>query len=214
MLNYAGYKATTFNIGDLSNWNVSNVTNMTSMFSYAGYSAITWNIGDLSGWSVSNVTSMISMFNYAGYNATTWNIGDLSNWDTSGVTNMSSMFNSAGYNATTWNIGNLSNWDTSNVTTMYEMFYDAGFNATTWNSIGTLKVYATDILNMFYLCRYCKATLNIYSNPTSYSSAFNNAATESGALITVNYSSSTSNIDNIIATKSSYSNVVKGSLLS
>ena len=59
-----------------------------------------------------------------------------------------------------------------------------------------------------------KATLNIYSNPASgtsgYDQAFTSAATASGALITVNYASTTTNIDNIIGTKSATSNVVKG----
>ena len=67
---------------------------------------------------------------------------------------------------------------------------------------------------MFYNCKNAKATLNIYSNPASgisgYNNAFYNAATVSGSLITVNYSSTTTNIDAIIATKSSNSNVVKG----
>lgn len=97
------------------------------------------------------------------------------------------------------------------------MFAYAGYSATTWNSIGTLKVYATNISSMFEDCYMAKATLNIYSNPASgssgYNSAFSGAATKSGAQITVNYSSATTNIDNIVATKSSTSNVVKGSQL-
>ena len=55
-----------------------------------------------------------------------------------------------------------------------------------------------------------KATLNIYSNPTTYSGAFTRAATVQGSGITVNYTSAVTNIDSIIATKSSDSNVVKG----
>ena len=78
-------------------------------------------------------------------------------------------------------------------------------------------MYATNIYGMFSDCPKAKATLNIYSNPASGSSGYNNAftgaATDSSALITVNYSSATTNIDDIIATKSSNSNVVKGSQL-
>ena len=49
------------------------------------------------------------------------------------------------------------------------------------------------------------------ANVTNYSDMFSNAATASGAKITVNYTSSTSTlVDNMIATKSSNSNVVKG----
>ena len=52
--------------------------------------------------------------------------------------------------------------------------------------------------------------MNLYNSNNGYSSAFYNAATDSNALITVNYSSAVTNIDDIIATKSSNSNVVKG----
>ena len=101
---------------------------------------------------------------------------------------------------------------------MLNMFCGAGSNATTWNSIGTLKIYATDIQYMFYNCAKAKATINLYSNPQSgssgYQGTFGAAATASGALITVNYKSTTTNIDAIIATKTTGSNVVKGSVIS
>ena len=206
MFDSAGKNATTWSVGDLSNWNTSNVTSMGSMFSYTGYNASTWNIGNVGQWDTSKVTSMPSMFGHAGYNATTFNL-DLSNWDVSNVTRMDSMFENSGYNATSWSIGDLSNWDTGSVTDMKYMFNGAGYNATTWNSFGTLKIYATDISLLFYNCRKANATLNIYSNPTTYRSAFSIAATEPGSGITVNYSRITTNIDNIIATGS---NVVKG----
>ena len=69
---------------------------------------------------------------------------------------------------------------------------------------------------MFNNCTKAKATLNLYSNPdeTNYHNIFGAAATASGALITVNYRSSVTNINAIIATKSSNSNVVKGSVIS
>ena len=99
----------TFN-GDLSGWDVSSVTDMSSMFYYARY----FN-GNLSGWDVSSVTDMSSMFYYASY----FN-GDLSGWDVSSVTDMSSMF----YYARNFN-GDLSGWDVSSVTDMSSMFSDA-----------------------------------------------------------------------------------------
>ena len=50
---------------------------------------------------------------------------------------------------------------------------------------------------------------------TSYRQMFNKTSTEDGAQITFDYSSSTSSlVDNMIATKSADSNVIKGSLLS
>ena len=210
----AGRSATTWSIGDLSNWDTSQVTTMSSMFSSAGRSATTFDIGNLSSWDTSKVTDMSEMFVSAGRSATTWSIGDLSNWDTSKVTDMSNMFNSAGYNATTWRIGDLSRWNTSNVTRMGQMFRESGNNATAWNNIGTLDVYATDIYQMFYNSSKATATLNIYSNPSSdnsgYKLSFYSAATADDALIVVNGSCNTTNIDNIIATKSSSSHVIKG----
>ena len=68
--------------GDISTWDVSNVTDMRAMFT----NATSFN-GDLSNWDVSNVTDMLKMF----YNATSFN-GDLSNWDVSKVKYMQTMF--------------------------------------------------------------------------------------------------------------------------
>jgi hypothetical protein len=64
---------------------------MRTMFSKAGYGAGTFNIGNVGNWDVSNVTDMSSMFAQAGYSATTWNIGDLSNWDVSNVINVNAV---------------------------------------------------------------------------------------------------------------------------
>ena len=69
--------------GDISNWNVSNVTNMQSMFDHCKYSG---NNGDISDWDVSNVTDMSYMFSNSKYN------GDLSRWDVSKVKIMTSIF--------------------------------------------------------------------------------------------------------------------------
>ena len=101
------FYSTSFN-GDLSGWNVSQVTNMNSMFN--GNARFN---GDLSGWDVSQVTSMISMF----WNAAAFN-GDLSGWDVSQVTSMTSMFRSTSFD------GNLSGWNVSQVTSMTSMFYN------------------------------------------------------------------------------------------
>ena len=58
-------------ISDLSNWNVSNVKYMSSMF----YNA-TSLISDLSNWNTNNITTMNFMF--LGANSLT---SDLSNWN-------------------------------------------------------------------------------------------------------------------------------------
>ncbi|WP_425437733.1 BspA family leucine-rich repeat surface protein [Mesoplasma corruscae] len=92
---------------DLNNWNTSKVTNMYRMFQNAS----SFN-EDISNWDTSNVTNMEGMFNYASsFNQ------DINNWDTSKVSNMSFMFR----NAINFN-QDLNNWDTSKVTDMSWMF--------------------------------------------------------------------------------------------
>ncbi len=54
--------------GDISNWDVSQVTNMLSMFNCSIFN------GDISNWDVSSVTDMRSMFNCSIFD------GDISNW--------------------------------------------------------------------------------------------------------------------------------------
>ena len=95
---------------DLSNFDTSAVTNMTSMFS--GCSGLTSL--DLSNFDTSAVTSMNSMFN----GCTSLTSLDLSNFDTSAVTSMYSMFQ----NCTALTSLDLSNFDTSAVTSMGNMF--------------------------------------------------------------------------------------------
>ena len=71
-------------VGDLSNWDVSNVTNMNGMFYECNELEF---IGDISKWNVSNVTNMTHMFNGCNnFNQ------DISEWDVSNVTNMRTMF--------------------------------------------------------------------------------------------------------------------------
>ncbi len=111
--------ATSFN-EDLAGWDVSNVTDMNSMF----MGASSFN-GDISGWDVSNVTDMSFMF----MQSESFN-GDISAWDVSNVTDMNSMFLGSEFN------GDISGWDVSNVTDMNSMFRDAeSFNGdiSKWN---------------------------------------------------------------------------------
>ena len=75
------FEGTNFN-GDISGWDVSNVTNMYAMF----YNCKAFN-KDISSWDVSNVTDMHGMF----YECESFN-QDISTWDVSNVTDMGSMF--------------------------------------------------------------------------------------------------------------------------
>ncbi|EAE6687521.1 BspA family leucine-rich repeat surface protein [Listeria monocytogenes] len=92
---------------DLSNFDTSNVTNMSKMFSHCAATSL-----DLSNFDTSNVTDMEAMF----YDCAVTSL-DVSNFDTSNVTNMQVMFC---YSAAT--SLDLSNFDTSNAKTV-DMLY-------------------------------------------------------------------------------------------
>ena len=93
--------------GDISKWDVSNVTNMWGIF----YGCENFN-QDISGWDVSNVTDMWCMFNGCKeFNQ------DISKWNVSKVKYMIYMF----YDCEDFN-QDISGWDVSNVTDMSYMF--------------------------------------------------------------------------------------------
>ena len=184
---------------DLSGFNTSGVTNMNEMFECC--SSLTSL--DLSSFNTSGVTNMNGMF----YNCILLKGLNLSNFNTSGVTSMRSMFN----NCSSLTSLDLSSFNTSGVTNMESMFEKCsslkGLNLSNFN---TSKV--TDMIYMFNGCQKLQTTINIMNaNVTYYIGMFEYAATASDAKITVNYIADASTlVDNMIATKSSNSNVVKG----
>ena len=114
------FAAFTSRDADLSSWDVSQVTDMSGMFSYSLFN------GNISSWDVSQVTDMSGMFN----GDTSFN-QDLSEWNVSQVTGMSGMFEEA----TSFNQP-LNDWNVSQVTDMSYMFSDAtSFNQplSSWN---------------------------------------------------------------------------------
>ena len=106
--------------GDISDWDVSKVTNMRDLFKGAkGFNE------DLSNWDTSSVTDMGGMF----HGASSFNT-DLSRWDTSNVEYMGEMFKKASSFSS-----DLSTWDVANVDTVAYIFQDAEkvtFNVTKW----------------------------------------------------------------------------------
>ncbi len=93
---------------DIGHWDTSNVTDMHNMFTWAN--AFNQDIGD---WDTSNVTNMRMMFSHAlAFNQ------DIGGWNTSNVTDMRGMF----YVARAFN-QDIGGWDTSNVTDMGAMFH-------------------------------------------------------------------------------------------
>ncbi|KAL7480678.1 hypothetical protein ACHAW6_006347 [Cyclotella cf. meneghiniana] len=100
--------ASSFN-QDLSQWDMSSVTDMSFMFDATPFNQ------DISHWNTSSTRSMTYMFRSATY----FN-QNISKWDTSSVTNMQAMFQSASsFNQ------DLSQWDISSVTDMKYMFAHA-----------------------------------------------------------------------------------------
>ena len=112
--------------GHISNWDVSQVTNMRKLFRNAEY----FN-EDITQWDVSGVTAMSHMF--SGANAFNQNIGG---WDVSQVTTMHDMFLKA------WNFNqDISEWNVSQVKDMEGMFNGAiNFN----QDINTKEVTRSD----------------------------------------------------------------------
>jgi surface protein len=151
--------------GSISNWNVSNVTNMNSTFR----SCTLFN-QPIGNWDTSSVTTFASMFQNAisfnqpienwdtssiigtGYlqmflNATSFN-QPIGNWNTSSATTFAGMFSGA----SSFNNGgssNINNWDTSSITGFAQMFQ----NATSFNQpIGNWNTSsATTFASMFRL---------------------------------------------------------------
>ena len=106
---FAEYKLYKFN-GDISKWNVSNVTDMYFMFAGSKFN------GNISKWDVSKVVNMCGMFNNSDFN------GNISDWDTSNAIDMTNMFYYSEFN------GNISKWNVSNVKYMDDMFSGSDFN--------------------------------------------------------------------------------------
>lgn len=84
------FEKTKFEYIDISNWDVSNVEDMSFMFYKCEKLKF---VGDLSNWDVSNAEDMYSMFDNC---EKLKSVGDLSDWDVSGVKSMTWMFDNSG----------------------------------------------------------------------------------------------------------------------
>ncbi|WP_409966327.1 hypothetical protein PIECOFPK_00241 [Mycovorax composti] len=142
---------------NINDWDVSNVTNMRAMFQ----AALLFN-QPLNDWDVSNVGNMSDMFSGAeSFNQ------PLDNWDVSNVRNMRSMFSSArSFNQP------LDSWDVSNVRDMAYMFSGAeSFNQPldNWN-VSNVR----NMRNMFSSARSFNQPLNNWdvSNVDYFSDGF------------------------------------------
>ena len=202
---------------DLSNWNVSNVTNMSYMFWHFGTNATNLKL-DFSNWDTSKVTDMSYMFNQAAYpkaesivlkGISDWNVSrvidmsymfynlngiaktlslDLSNWNVSSVTNMRSMF--WGYASYTTNFYlDISNWDTSNVENMNVLFNGSGqYSQSYYLNISNWNTsHASNFDSLFSNAGKDATSFSILIPPTN-GNGINNTVSRMYGLDTSNYS--------------------------
>ncbi|WP_125568848.1 BspA family leucine-rich repeat surface protein [Companilactobacillus insicii] len=121
----------------LKNWDTSKVTNMTGTF-YGN--TMNNNLHDVEGWDTSQVKDMSFLFDYC----LNLDYIDLTNWDTSQVRKMNNMFSHM--NKITKIIG-IEKLNTSNVTNMHSMFEVNSIENLNLKSFDTSKV--TDMASMF-----------------------------------------------------------------
>ena len=179
---------------DLSNFDTSQVTNMSSMFRDMS-NLTTLNLSNFDTSQVTNMDSMLASVS----NLTTI---DLSSFDTSKVTDISAMF----YDLSNLITLNLSNFDTSRVTNMQDMFYGMR-NLTTidLSSFDTSKV--TRMRAMFYGMRNL-TTLNLSSFDTSKVTDMSLMFYNMSSLTTLNLSNfDTSQVINMYSMFDSVSNL-------
>lgn len=137
-------------LSPIADWDVSNVTNLSGMFSgtsvYSGgkVSDSERSLGALSNWDISNATDLSGMFNGCVLN----NLDALSNWVTSNVTDLSAMFS----NTNLKDINGISNWDTSNVISLANLFHYCIYLTDASPLSNWVTSNVTTMNQMFYNC--------------------------------------------------------------
>lgn len=103
--------------GDISQWDVSNVTNMDRTFQNSYFN------GDISQWNTSKVQTMAYIFEGSQFR------GDVSTWDVSNVIQMHGAFANTSFDS------DISQWNVSKVRTMQSMFHNSLFkqDLSSWN---------------------------------------------------------------------------------
>ena len=129
-------------IGYMSEWDMSNVTNISGLFYSPNYgddfflnTLLKIPENNISNWNVSNVTNMHSTFYGCNFTELPFDMVNriqIGNWNVSNVTIMDETFNHAA-------IGNaisIESWDVRNVLSMQDMFANSYFNQdylSSWN---------------------------------------------------------------------------------
>jgi len=134
--------------GPISSWNVSNIKDMSRMFSFGNLCPFNQPLNE---WDVSNVENMSGMFQGCFlFNQ------PLNNWNVSNVKNMSQMFEGCyKFNQP------LDNWDVSKVKNMFRMFYNCGSFDQPLEKWNVSNV--TDMSKMFYECKDLSKNLDSWT---------------------------------------------------
>jgi surface protein len=124
---------TNFN-GDVSQWDVSSISNFSLAFVEVAAFA-----GDLTLWDVSGATNMQSMLSAPAFPSQ-----DLSGWDVSGVTNMQEMFRDTNFNS-----ASITGWDVGSVSNMIGMFrgsndFDQDISGWDFSSVTSMSLFLSD----------------------------------------------------------------------
>ncbi len=204
----------------LSNWDTSSLTDMSYTFQCnIGYTTLE----GLENWDTSKVTSLFCTF-LMNKNLTT--LKGIENFDTSNVTNMSCAFHEC-HKLT--DASAIENWDVSKVEYMYNMFNISDKMSPKYSSLKKLDLSKWNMVNVKSY-RWWVESLTLVSMEVTirstkvqeYNGMFQDTAnycsdanhTNYSCQIVVNYTSETEElVDKMIATKSKYSNVVKGRLV-
>ena len=134
---------------DISEWDTSNVTDMSGMF---GLCSSLISLPDISKWDTSNVNNMCVMFAFC---SSLISLPDISKWDISNVTDMSGMFCGC---SKLESFPNIFKWDTSKVIKMNYMFS----NCLSLSYLPDISNWVTNNVNdMFGLLFNCNNLLSL-----------------------------------------------------
>ena len=134
---------------DISEWNTTNVTNMSGMFSYCKSLK---SLPDISKWDTTNVKDMSHMFSYC---KSLKSLPDISKWDATNVEYMNSMFNGC---KSLKSLPDISKWNTANVKNMNSMFYECS----SLKSLPDISKWdTTNVTNMGEMFSYCESLISL-----------------------------------------------------
>ena len=143
---------------DLSNWDVSGITNMNSLFFFSNFN------GDVTTWDVGSVTNFAAMFAQTPFNQdiSGWNIGERVSGNSITMSQMFALAKSFSYNIGGWDMSKVINalqmlrstdsfdydlggWDISNMVEMTDFLNSASLSSINYDNtlIGLLKTHPT-----------------------------------------------------------------------